>query len=302
MLDKLERKFGRFAVPRLMTYIIGGYVIGYMLMFGANATGGNYISLMTLEPYMIIHNLEIWRIISWVMIPPSRGIFWAIIMCIFYWQLGSYLERMWGTFKFNVYIFGGLFFTIVGAFALYGVMYAINGIEPVNMGAYFSTYYINMSIFLAFALAIPDMPVMLYFCIPVKMKWLAYLYAAFIAYDFIFATWAGRVAIICSLLNFFIFFFSSRNMWGKNARRSRTRTQYGPFGGFNKQQTYTRTTTEPPKRQYSATNNSPVARHKCAICGRTELTNPELDFRFCSKCNGNYEYCSDHLFTHTHVE
>jgi uncharacterized paraquat-inducible protein A len=136
-----------------------------------------------------------------------------------------------------------------------------------------------MSIFLAFAACYPDMQVMLYFIIPIRMKWLALVYAALVIYNMVTTNWTGRVAIMMSLLNFVIFFLSTRNY-----------KRISP-GEVHRKQVY---------RQQTKTNPR-ITKHKCAICGRTELDDPTLEFRFCSKCNGNYEYCQQHLFTHQHI-
>ena len=228
---------------------------------------------------------QVWRLITWVIIPPDTKIIWAVIMFMLYYQLGQTLENTWGTFRFNVYIFGGMLFTIIGAF----ITYAIYG-PTVPIGQFISTYYINLSIFLAFSTCFPDMQVMLYFIIPIKMKWMSIFYLVVIGYSVVNAIIAGAfyaaVPIIASLLNFFIFFMMTRNMSRFNPKDIHRRAE------FKRQAT-------PPRTQYR--DGTPIARHKCAVCGRTEITNPELEFRFCSKCNGNYEYCSDHLFTHTHI-
>ena len=302
MWNKLEKKFGRYAIPRLINYLIGGYAIGYLLIALSHLLGFNFASYLTLEPYYIIHEFQLWRIITWVLIAPQENVLFAIIMMFFYWQLGTVLEQSWGTFRFNVYIFGGIVFTVIGAFLLYGIYGLLNG-APVMIGAYFSTYYINMSIFLAFAMSYPDMQILLYFFIPIKMKWMALVYAVLILFEFFAVGWAGRVAIIASLLNFLIFFVTTRN-WrsispNEFARKRRYRQATGgDFFGFGQQGQNNRRsagTGQPHKKV------NPVGRHKCAICGRTDVSNPELTFRFCSKCNGNYEYCNDHLFTHTHI-
>lgn len=290
MLDKLERKLGKYAIPNLINYLIGGYIIGYLFMFGSTVTNINFTGLMTLEPYYIIHEFQLWRLVTWVLVPPQESIIFAIIMMIFYWQLGRVLEQTIGTFRFNVYIFGGILFTIIGAFALYGIYYLINGV-PILMSAYFSTNYINMSIFLAFALCYPEMQIYLYFLIPIKMKWMAVVYAVFVIYDFVMVGWAGRVAIIASLLNFIIFFLMTRNYRRVDPREIKRRAAY--------RKATQGSAFEHP--HFGGQNHGAQARHKCAICGRTDVTNPELEFRFCSKCNGNYEYCNEHLFTHTHV-
>lgn len=287
MLDKLEKKFGKYAINNLIVYLLAGYAIGYLLQFGQRFTGVPYINYLTLEPYYILRG-QVWRLISWVLIPPDTSIIWALIMFMLYYQLGSVLEQTWGAFRFNVYIFGGMLFTVLGAFvvfALYG------GDIPVGViGATTSTYYINLSIFLAFSTCFPDMQVMLYFIIPIKMKWMSIFYLVVIGYEVVNAIIAGAfyaaVPIIASLLNFFIFFMMTRNMSRFNPKDIHRRAEF-------------KRAATPPRTQYR--DGTPIARHKCAVCGRTELSNPELEFRFCSKCNGNYEYCSDHLFTHTHI-
>ena len=274
-LNKLERKFGRYAIHNLTLYLIGGYIIG----FGVYMFVPNLLNLLTLEPAYILHG-QIWRIISWVLIPPSGNIFTTVIMMLFYYSLGTALERTWGAFRYNVYIFSGILFTVIGAFLLYLIV----GVDAVGYGVFFSTYYINMSIFLAFAVSYPDMEVLLYFILPIKMKWMALVYAALTIYDLVRGNLFTRIAIIASLLNFIVFFLSSRNVkpyMPKEQMRKRK---------FKQEQ-------ERPHMTYAG-----GARHRCAVCGRTELDDPTLEFRFCSKCNGNYEYCQDHLFTHEHVK
>ncbi len=140
-----------------------------------------------------------------------------------------------------------------------------------------------MTIFLAFAVCYPNMQVMLYFLIPIKMKWMAVVYGVLIAYEFVISGWAGRVAIFASVLNFLIFFLVTRNLKVYSPKEVRRKKNF--------------------QRQMNQPRGGGASYiHKCAICGRTERDDPNLQFRFCSKCNGNYEYCQDHLFTHKHVE
>lgn len=274
-LYKLERKLGKYAIPDLIVYLLAGYVIGYTLTYVAPGV----LAYLTLEPYYILHG-QVWRLITWVLIPPSRSLFFALIMMMFYFQLGRSLEQTWGTFRFNVYIFGGIIFTIIGAFILYGI-FTLMGYTAVGMGGFFSTNYINMAIFLAYAMCYPEMQVLLYFVIPIKMKWMAGLYAVLIALSLFQTGWAGRVAIIASLLNFFVFYLSTRNYRQISPREIKRKRNF--------------------KVQMRAPAGYGTSKHKCAICGRTEKDDPDLEFRFCSKCAGNYEYCQEHLFTHTHV-
>ena len=138
-----------------------------------------------------------------------------------------------------------------------------------------------MSIFLAFAATFPELQVLLMFLIPVKVKWLGILYGLVLVYDFLFAgSLVTKFAIASSLLNFVIFFVTSRSRIHMSPKQMKRRVEF----------------------KQDIRRNSKVTKHKCAICGQSEDDDPGLEFRFCSKCNGNYEYCQQHLFTHTHVK
>lgn len=278
-LDKLERKLGRFAIPNLTVYLLVGYVIG----FGIVNLMRDMVGYLTLEPALILRG-QVWRLISWVLIPPTDNLISLVFLVLLYYSLGTALERTWGSFRYNVYIFSGLLFTVLAVFGLYAFYYFRYGVEvPLSAVGLIGTNYITMSIFLAFAVIYPDMEVMLYFILPIKMKWMALVYVVLAGYDFISGGIGIRVAIGASLLNFVIFFLSTRNYkrFGprEQARKAKFKKQSSPH------MTYTN-----------------GAHHRCAVCGRTELDDPCLEFRFCSKCNGNYEYCQDHLFTHEHVK
>lgn len=289
MLDKLEKLFHGKAIHNLMLYMIGGYIIGYMLQFGSRITNVDFISYITLEPAYVIHKFQIWRVLTWIIIPPTTSIFWAFFMFLFLYYIGASLENVWGAFRFNAYIFGGILFTIIGAFVEYGI-FALAGHNAVGIGNFISTYYIYLSIFLAASASFPDMEVRLYFLIPIKIKWMGILYGVILGYEIISnitrGMWYISVPIICSLLNFLIFFLSTRNYRNISPKEIHRRNEF-------------KRNATPPRTHMR--DGSPISRHKCAVCGRTELTNPELEFRFCSKCKGNYEYCSEHLFTHQHV-
>ena len=277
-LDKLERKLGRFAIPNLTVYLLIGYVIGFGVMY----LMPEMVGYLTLEPALILRG-QVWRLISWVLIPPTTNLISLVFLVLLYYSLGTALERTWGSFRYNVYIFSGLLFTVLAVFGLYAFYYFRYGVEvPLSVIGLIGTNYITMSIFLAFAAIYPNMEVMLYFILPIKMKWMALVYVVLAGYDFINGGIGIRVAIGASLLNFVIFFLFTRNFkrFGprEQARKAKFKKQSRPH------MTYTN-----------------GAHHRCAVCGRTELDDPCLEFRFCSKCNGNYEYCQDHLFTHEHV-
>lgn len=299
-MSRFEKKFGKYAIPNLSTVLIACYAVGYIIQF----INSNFLYFLTLNPYEILHG-QVWRLVSWILVPPSMGnIFTTLIMLYFYWSIGTTLERTWGTYRYNVYIFSGMLFTVLGSFIAMGVGYLffkdawlLSNLAKMifQVGSmYFSTYYINMSIFLAFAATFPDVQVLLMFLIPIKVKWLGIVYAVIIGFEFIGSTgnvvslmglltidfnFFLRIAILSSLLNFIVFFFTSRNRIIRSPKQMKRQYEY--------------------KREVRRSNA--VTKHKCAICGRTDESNPELEFRFCSKCNGNYEYCQEHLFSHKHV-
>lgn len=284
MLNKLERKIGRFAIRNLSLYLIGGYAIGYVLSFFNGA-----ISAINLNPYLILHKGQVWRLITWALVAPTSlqfssifELFFTVIFLYFFYSLGSALERTWGTFRYNIYIFSGMIFTILGTFIFYLYPYLLDSVPTYEWGALIayriSTYYVFLSTFLAFATVYPDMKIMLYFIIPIKIKWLAIVDIVILIFDFIRYDAANKVIIISSLINFLIFFLTTRNYKRISPQEIHRKTEY------RKQ------TKEAVK----------IHKHKCAICGRTEDDGDHLEFRFCSKCNGNYEYCQEHLFTHKH--
>lgn len=282
-IDKLERKFGRFGIPNLTIYMIICYVIGYALMI----VNPGILNWLSLEPAYILRG-QVWRLVTWVLYPPSTsGVLWfAIAVLFFYYPIGTSLERTIGTFKYTLYIISGVIFTFLGAFILY---FLLGG--NVLVGNVFSTYYISLSTFLAYAMCYPDMQVLLMFIIPVKMKWMAIFYVVIVVYEMIQYVMAGAwylvIPIVASLLNFIIFYFGTKDFSRYNPKEIHRRNEF-------------RRAMEPQGRMKSGSGS--VTKHKCAICGRTELDDPNLEFRFCSRCNGNYEYCQDHLFTHTHVK
>ena len=290
-LNKLERKIGKYAIPNLSLYLILGYVLGYILEFINPAI----VDFLTLNPYLILHG-QVWRIVTWIIIPPSSFDLFTIIMLMFYYSVGMNLERTWGTFYYNVYLFMGMIFTILGSFLIMGISYVpafrIAMLrEAVGSADYFllvarnfSTYFVNMSIFLGFAATFPEVQVLLMFIIPIKVKWMGIAYGVLLVVQFLRSDIVGKIVIGASLLNFVVFFLMTRSGIGMriSPRQVKRRHEYN--------------------REVKRAKPVSVSKHKCAICGKNSEDNPEAEFRFCSKCNGNYEYCQDHLFTHTHVK
>lgn len=292
-MSSFERKFGKYAIRNLSFVLVICYAIGYLLELFDRS--GTFLSYLTLNPYAILHG-QVWRLVTWVLIPPSSGgLFFTLLMLYFYCSIGTTLERTWGTYRYNVYLFQGMLFTIAGSFLLMGYCYLFKPVISM-MGTHltidmpygyftvismaFSTFYINMSIFLAFAATFPDAQVLLMFIIPIKVKWLGIIYAVMLFFQFLGASVYGKFAIGASLLNFIVFFMTSRNMMHLNPKQIHRRQEF--------------------KRDVR--RSAGITKHKCAICGRTEVDSPQMQFRFCSKCDGNYEYCEEHLYTHTHIK
>ena len=286
-LNKLERRFGRYAIPDLSKWLIVGYAIGYVFYYLERFFQIPILELLMLDPALVMRG-QVWRLFTWVVMPPSYSniLFYAIMMLLYY-QLGTALERTWGTFRYNAYILGGILFTVVGVMVGFFILRLAGMPEAYMMGYAVSTYYINLSIFLAFAVCYPEMQLMLYFIIPVKIKWLAVLYAVLAAFSFIQSGWASRIVILMSLMNFIVFFFSTRDYHRVSPQEMKRKRDF-------------RAQAAPPPKMRRA--DGALYKHKCAVCGRTDLDDPSLEFRFCSKCDGGLEYCQDHLFTHEHVK
>ena len=270
-IDKLQRKFGKYAIPNLMNYIVVLYIIGFFMI--------------RINPYIYgfinwnmnaILSGQVWRLVSFLLIPPSTDIFTMIIACYLYWSLGNTLERVWGTFRFNLYFLTGILGHILA-----GILVFLFTRQNIVL----NTSYLNLSLFLAFAATYPNVEFLLFFILPIKAKWLGVANAALYIYQFIMSDWTHiygwsvKIQIALSLINFIVFFAYIRN----HNRIS--------FAQIKKRQAF--------KKSYQANSNG--QRHRCAICGRTELDGDDLEFRYCSKCDGNFEYCQDHLYTHKHV-
>lgn len=309
---KMQQKFGKYAIRNLPLILTILYGFGYVMETVIGQRGGAWSELLSLNFYAIFHYGQVWRLISWILIPEPMNIFFVLIMLYFYYSLGRTLERTMGSFLFDVYVFGGMILSVVGALLLYVALTLISGdyiaafdasyinaygeLPVMYGGSYFWTqiagefgvYYINLSIFLAFAILYPDVKVYVFFVLPIKCKVLGIIYVAVLGFNIVLRFFGGPlsglialVSIGTSLLNTLIFF-----LWVKRLPR-RTPKQV--------------------KRQveYKAKIKAAEAKsrvHKCEICGQTSAGNPSLSFRFCSKCNGVHEYCETHIFTHEHIQ
>ena len=271
----------RFGIPNLMRVIVIGNVAVYVLMLLTQANDANALSFLTFNLNALLHG-EVWRLVTFVFVPAYSSPFALLISLYFYYWIGSTLERQWGTAKFNLYYISGALLTVLGV-----VLASLITGNPYLTAA--GTGYVNLSMFFAFAFLFPDTTVLLFFILPVKMTWLAYLDGALFAFDIIKAigahNWAGVVLPIVALLNFAVFIWPEVHYLKERAKyqNSRKTVQF-----------------RQAQQQQAKQAQQQGYRHKCAVCGRTDTDYPDLQFRYCSKCVGYHCFCQDHIFNHVH--
>ncbi|HBT19743.1 MAG TPA: hypothetical protein DEA52_06765 [Clostridiaceae bacterium] len=257
-LQKLDKLVARIAIKDLMKYIMLGSFLVFMVDLGSNRMLSSLLAFS--RPHIMAG--QVWRVVTFVFVPGSTS-FFMIISFFFYFYIGRVLEMAWGTTRFNTYYLLGYLMTVLVGFYT----------------GFTTTYYLNMTLFLAYAATFPESQVNLYFVLPVKVKYLGFLYGILVVMEFIGTGFSGRVGILASLLNFLVFF--------------------GP--GFMKDQKR-RSKTQKMRRNIETAKFSTrtASIHKCTVCGITEKDDPNMEFRYCSKCEGNYEYCEKHLVNHEH--
>ena len=271
----------RFGIPNLMRVIVIGNVAVYVLMLLTQANDANALSFLTFNLNALLHG-EVWRLVTFVFVPAYSSPFALLISLYFYYWIGSTLERQWGTAKFNLYYISGALLTVLGV-----VLASLITGNPYLTAA--GTGYVNLSMFFAFAFLFPDTTVLLFFILPVRMKWLAYLDGALFAFDIIKAigahNWAGVVLPIVALLNFAVFIWPEVHYLKERAKyqNSRKTVQF-----------------RQAQQQQAKQAQQQGYRHKFAVCGRTDTDYPDLQFRYCSKCVGYHCFCQDHIFNHVH--
>ncbi len=191
-LNKIERKCRKFAISNLMLYIVLGMAVvtiaDFILMTNPNNTV-NLLELLSFNRYKILHG-EVWRVISFVFLPPPTLWVFIPIILYFYWFMGSSLEYKWGALKFNIFYFTGILGCIAAGFIL----------------GYATNYYLDLSLFLAFAILFPNEQLLAFFVLPIKAKWLALVDGIVLLYDFVKGNGTTRIFIILSIINIIIFF------------------------------------------------------------------------------------------------
>lgn len=264
LLARLERRLGRFAIEGLPMFIVGGMGLVFFLAY----VRPEFLSRLTLSPSAIRHG-EVWRLVTYLFIPPGDlSLWWVLFNLYWVWMVGSNLEAEWGAFKLNVYYLLGMLGTTAAAL--------------ITGGAQGNTY-LNLSLFFAFATLFPEYEILLFFVLPVRMKWLGWISFAFILYEAVTGDWVVRAAIIAALSNYLLFF------WGDIVRLIRG-------GGRQARQAARRSSSAPPP--------VPAAQSRaCAICGAREADGADIRVCSCEKCkaaNGGQprSLCLEHARNH----
>lgn len=244
-----------------MTYIIALNAVVFFLNLMDQT--GMFITKLYLVPELVLKG-EIWRLVTYIFIPPTFSPLWLLFVLYFYYLIGNSLEHEWGTFKFTMYYLIGMIGTTAATIITGGVG---------------TPDYLNLSLFLAFAYIFPNYQILIFFILPVKVKYLAWLDAAFILYSMVTASVTGKVAALVAILNFMLFFGKDIFFRLKTGGKSYYR-----------------------KKAYDAKLSRSHIIHRCEVCGRTEKDDKNLEFRYCVDCEGDHEYCMDHLNAHEHIK
>ena len=268
--QKIERfcyRHPNFGIPNLMRYLTIANVVFWVM----NMINRPFLSYMLFNPALIQRG-QVWRLVSFLFVPPSTGVLALLVFYSYYW-IGSTLEKQWGTGQFTIYFFTGVVLTVLYGF----VIYWITG-KAVTL----DSSYLYLSMFFSFAALFPDMQVLFMFFIPVKMKYLAIVDAAFFLYAMVTTPFPANLVPLVAILNFLIF-------CGGELRAMLPRRPGKTTINFKKESARIRR--EQADKLYT---------HKCAVCGRTDTDYPELEFRYCSRCAGYHCFCSDHINNHIH--
>ena len=286
-IDIFCYKHPRFGIRNLMLYVVvGGAIVWLFNLFTSfSGSGTGILYYLYFSPYLILRG-EIWRIVTFIIIPPSTGIL-TIVAFYFYYFIGSTLERQWGPGKFTIYFFTGVVLTILYGF----LVYFIFGADVLMTYGYpVSAHYIYLSMFFTFATLYPDMQVLLFFIIPIKMKWLAIVDAAFFLYEIVIGLpFPIDLLPVMAVLNYLLFcggdlFGAVRRLFGGKTRQQRQNT-------VNFKNEVRRMQQEQKQKPYT---------RRCEVCGRTDADYPDLEFRYCSRCQGYHCFCMDHINNHRH--
>ena len=266
-IDRFCARHPRFGIPNLAMYIaIGQAIVGVLdLFFGGRLSG----AMLFYSPYIL--RGQVWRLVTFVLVPTDSNPFYLILGCYVVYWTGQMLEREWGSAKFTLYYLSGVVLSILGGMILGTI----------------DIYYIHLSFFLVIATLYSEMQVLFMFVVPIKMKWLALLDVALILLN---GVRFGPVVLLWTLPSFLNYFIFTWSFWSMKLGFVRRRADPQVIN-FKK----ARRQAEKKARETGG------YLHKCAVCGLTDQDDPDMEFRYCSKCDGYYCYCANHINNHTHI-
>lgn len=279
-MKNLRRQFELFCyrnrdkgIPNLMLYIVLGTAVVYIM----SQMSGNYYlyNLLTFNRTLILQG-QVWRLITYPLTYNIRNLLLMAVSLFCYYSLGRMMEQVWGTLRFNLFYFTGV---------------VMMDIWCMIFGGQASVTYLNLSLFLGFATMYPDSQFLLFFIIPVKAWLFALIDLGIVLMDLITLPFPYNFFSVISLANYFLFF-------GKDVLNLIPRSWQVKFKRRGKSKP------QPKVIHFDVekVKKTPDYTHRCTVCGRTDVTNPELEFRYCSRCRGYYCYCQEHINNHTHIE
>lgn len=285
-MSELRKKFERFCyvnrykgIPNLMLYVCAGNAVVYIISLMTRSTV--LYNLLSFNRTAILHG-QVWRLVSYCLTMLNSNPLFFLIMLFCYYSIGKMMETQWGTFKFNLFYLTGIILMDI-----YAMIFGMNA----------DVYYLNMSLFLGYATMFPQAGFLLFFIIPVKAWIFALFDLAIMMVGVLGNQFPYNLFPLVALANYFLFFGSEvlnlipmswRMKLSKKTGNKKVYSKNGP-----KVIVFT--------TKQDSSKVVPAYTHKCTVCGRTDVSNPELEFRYCSKCNGYYCYCEDHISNHEHI-
>jgi membrane associated rhomboid family serine protease len=285
----LRKRFDRFCyqnrdkgIPNLMLYVALGSAVVNILSLIDNTDMLYYLLCFSREAIL---RGQVWRLITYPLTFSAGSIFLTAIALLCYYSLGRAMENIWGTLRFNLFYFSGI---------------VLMDIYCMIFGGMADASSLNLSLFLAYATLYPNAQFLFLFIIPVKAWIFALFDLAIVLMDLILYPFPYNLFSVISLANYFLFFGKDvlnvlPMAWRVNAKRlvkkqpvQQKKAKVIPFHAGSYE-----ASTAQPKAAYT---------HRCTVCGRTDVSNPELEFRYCSRCRGYYCYCEEHISNHSHIE
>ena len=277
----LRTKFERFClknkhigIPNLMLFItLGSAVVYLMRMCGMDELA----SILAFDRTAILRG-QVWRLFTYIFVYDAGNILLTAISMFCYFSLGRAMEASWGTLRFNLFYFTGM--VLMDVFCML-------------FGGYANVYYLNLSLFLGYATLYPDARFLLFFFIPVRAWIFALVDLGLTLMDVANLALAGQFPYclfpLIAIANYFLFFGADVVNVLPPAWRGRRKPS-------------PKIVDVPPVRKAAPKQDKTPYTHRCVVCGRTDISHPNLEFRYCSKCKGYFCYCEDHISNHNHVE